>query len=470
MPRRPSSRLRRAGVLIGLTLCAAGAMAEDWTRFRGPNGSGLSTSAALPANFDDEGALLWSAAIPFGRSSPAIASDRMFLTGIAADRMVTLAIARDSGEILWWRSLERERVATLHPATDSATPSPVTDGDNVYAFFQESGLVSYDGEGRERWRNPLEAFRNYYGMAASPILVGDLVIVLCDQAGGSFLLAVDKDSGQEVWRQSRADRRESYSTPVLYPNASEPRMILVSGSRYLDAYDPESGERLWAVPGLGAGPVASPVIAGDRVFVVAPNHSEEPLEPFDGLLTELDANEDSRLTADELANHWTANHFGFVDFDGDGWLTAEDWSALGEEMTAEGWGLFAISLAAGDASPEIVWNYRQNAAYIPTPVVVDDIVYMVKDSVLTSLDAMTGDLLERGRLGAKKVYASPVAAADRLLISSLEGQLSLIQTGKDWEILSTHDLDEEIFAAPAIGDGKLYIRTRGHLLAFAGSR
>lgn len=459
----------RVGVVFGLALCAAGAQAEDWSRFRGPNGSGLASGTEFPASFDGEEALLWSSTVPFGRSSPAVAADRMYLTGIAADRLVTLAVARESGETLWWRSLAREREATLHPATDSATPSPATDGDNVYAFFQEMGLVSYDRDGRERWRTPLGPFRNYYGMAASPILVGDLVVLLCDQAGGSFLLAVDRESGQEVWRASRADRRESYSTPVVYPDASDPRMILVSGSKRLDSYDPASGAKLWTVSGLGAGPVASPVVAGDHVFVVAPNHSEEPLEPFAGMLGAFDADEDGRLTIEEMTDHWAAPHFGWVDFDGDGWLTAEDWAALGEETMTEGWGLFAISLAAGDASPETVWNYRQNAAYIPTPIVVDGIVYMVNDSILTSLRATTGELLERGRLGAKKVYASPVAAGARLLISSLEGQLSLIQTGEDWEVVSTHELDEEVFAAPAVADGTVYVRTRGRLLAFAGS-
>jgi len=455
--------------LIFCALGAPGAAAEDWARFRGPNGSGLSAGTTLPASFDTEGALVWSAAVPFGRSSPAVAPDRMFLTGMAADRLVTLAVARESGEILWWRSLERERAATLHPATDSSTPSPVTDGENVYAFFQEMGLVSYDSEGEERWRLPLGPFRNYYGMAASPILVGELVIVLCDQAGGSFLLAVDKTSGEEVWRQDRASRRESYSTPVVFPDAVDPRMILVSGSKHLDAYDPKSGANLWTVAGLGAGPVASPVVAGDQVFVVAPNHSEEPLEPFDGMLSAMDADDDGRLAAEEMADHWAAPHFGWVDFDGDGWLTAGDWSALGEETMAEGWGLFAISLAAGEAAPEVTWNHRQNASYIPTPIVVDGVIYMIKDSILTSLDAATGEVIERGRVGAKKVYASPVAAGDRLLISSLEGQLSVVQTGQDWEIISTHELEEEIFAAPALADGKVYVRTRGRLLAFAGS-
>ena len=392
------------------------------------------------------------------------------MTAMAADRLVTLAVARDSGEILWWRSFEREHQATLHPETDSSTPTPVTDGDNVYVFFHEAGLVSYDAEGNERWRKPLGPFRNYYSVAASPILVGDLVIVLCDQAVGSFLLAVNRESGEEVWRQSRADRRESYSTPALYPNAEEPRMILVGGSKHLDAYAPTTGEHLWELPGLGAGPIASPVVAGEMVFVVGPNQSEELLEPFADLLTKHDANADGGLTVDELAGHWIENHFPFVDSDGDETLTTEDWAALEGEMTAQGWGLFGISLAGGDAAPEIVWNYRPNAAYVPTPVVVNDVVYMVKDSVLTSLDAATGELLERGRLGAKKVYASPVAAGDQVLIGSVEGQLSLIQTGRDWEIVATHDLEEQIYAAPAIADGVVYVRTRDRLLAFAGGR
>ena len=139
-------------------------------------------------------------------------------------------------------------------------------------------------------------------------------------------------------------------------------------------------------------------------------------------------------------------------------------------MTTEGWGLFAISLAAGDDAPEIVWNHRPNAAYIPTPVVLDGVIYMVKDSVLTSLDAASGELIQRGRIPAKRVYASPVAAGDRLLIASLEGRLSLLRAGRDWEVLSTHDLEDEVFAAPALTAETLYVRTRGRLLAYATGR
>ncbi len=452
--------------ILALASCLSSLEADDWGRFRGPNGSGISTTASLPPSFDSKDALLWSTEIPFGRSSPVVGADLVFLTGIDGEALTTLAVSRKSGEIQWRRTVERKRKADLHQATDSSTPTPVTDGTNVFVFFQEFGMLSYDAAGRERWRLPLDAFRNFYGMAASPILVGDNLILLCDQGGGSFLLAVDRDSGKEAWRRSRAKRRESYTTPIVYPTSSDARLLLVFGSKYLDAYDPRTGEPVWTLPGLGAGPVASPVIDGNRIYVVALNHNEEPMEEYSSLLEKHDSNDDGMLASQELEGTWMINNFGWIDFDGDGSLTARDWSELGKELDTESWGVEAIEIGEIDQAPKVVWNYRKNLAYIPSLLAYEGIVYMVKDSIVTSLDAKTGEMLKRDRLEQGKTYASPIAASGEILFSQLDGKVSVVSSGPQWEVRRGHDFGEEIHSTPALVDGVLYLRTRGKLLAF----
>ena len=268
------ANIRTLAAIFVLGLIASSGIAEDWTRFRGPNGSGVSASTNLPVEFGPDKNVNWSTEIPFARSSPVFAKDRIFLTAIDGEGFITLALDRESGEVLWQRQIERARVDTFHQATDSASPSPVTDGSNVYAFFQETGLVSYTAEGEKRWELGLGPFRNFYGIAASPVLAGDTLLQLCDQATGSFLLAVDKNSGRELWRQDRSARTLSYTTPILYPDSRNPRDVIVLGDKWVDAYDLRSGKSRWSLGGVGAGPVSSPILDGDMLFI-----SHRPLSP-----------------------------------------------------------------------------------------------------------------------------------------------------------------------------------------------
>lgn len=460
---------RTAPIALAAALLAAAtaAIAEDWSRFRGPNGSGVSPSTGLPVEFGDENRR-WVTDVPFGRSSPVIGGDRIYLTAATENELLTLAVDRASGEVLWQRGVTREHTADLHGETDSATATAVTDGDNVYVFFHEAGLVSYDAAGRERWRKSLGSFRNYYGCASSPIAAEGLVIVLCDQAAGSFLLAVDAGSGEERWRVERPARLESYSTPILYPATGTPTRILVSGSRWVDAYDLATGESVWTVAAVGTGPVASPVLTGDALFVSAHDHADDGWPEFEPLLAEHDADEDGELSPAEVEEVWLGNHFGWLDNDADGTLTASDWQRLRDEVVNDTWGIFAIDLAAEDGPPRKLWNYRQNVPYIPSPVVYEGVYYMVKDGIVTALDSDSGELLKRGRLpGTAKVHASPVAADGKIYVSTLEGRIDVLEAGADWKVLASSELGEPIRATPAILDGKIYVRTESRLWCFA---
>lgn len=461
-------RHSRTILFILLALLAIPAAADDWPRFRGANGSGTSASTGLPTEFGPGKNKVWESAIPFGRSSPVIAGNRIFVSAIENENLVTIALDRGTGETIWRSALERNRTDEFHHDTNSATTTPVTDGSNVYVFFQEVGLLAYDSRGKERWRLELGPFRNFYSIAASPLLAGNTLFMLCDQAEGSFLIAVDTKTGQEKWRRNRPARLESYTTPILYPEKGKSRALIVSGSRWIDAYDARTGETLWSLGDVGAGPISSPVLADGILFVNAPDHAEDGWAPFDGVLAEYDKDENGQLSREEVANAWLIEHFGWLDHDADGAISARDWKAIGDEMVNDNWGVYAVRIPAGKGKPEVVWNYRKNVAAISSPLVYDDVFYMVQDGILTSLDAKTGELLKRGRLGtgSAKVYASPVAADGKIYIGTLEGTMVVLRAGGEWETLASVDLDDEIWSSPAIADGRLYVRTRGKLYSF----
>lgn len=466
-PLFPVRRVFFSGALA-LLLAIAPLAATEWKRFRGPNGSGVSSATQVPNEFGPETNVAWKATVPFGRSSPVVSAERIFLTAVDNDKLVTMALDRASGKTLWRREIVKSVIADLYEATDSATPSPVTDGENVYAFFQESGLVSYDKDGALRWHKRLGPFRNYYGIASSPLLSGSTLLLLCDQAEGSFLLALDKDSGAEIWRRNRPARLESYTTPILYPDAKSPKTVLVSGSRWIDAYDLSSGESVWALPGVGTGPISSPVLDANVLYVNATQHAKRGWPIFEDLLKEHDSDGDSKLGRKEVEGAWLFDHFGWLDADGSGLLTGDDWDHMREELVNDAFGVYAVRIPGAEGKAEILWNYRQNVPYIPSPLLYEGVFYIVKDGIVTSLDPKTGELYKRGRIaaGSPKVHASPVAAAGKILVPTLKGQLAVLAAGGEWEVLGLYDLGEEIYASPAIDEGQVYLRTKTALYRF----
>lgn len=382
---------------------------------------------------------------------------------------MTMALDRVSGEEVWRRSIERDRVADLHKATDSATPTPVVDEHRVYVFFHETGLIAYDHAGKEQWRLGLGPFRNFYGIAASPVLGGNTLFMLCDQGQGSFLLAVDKMSGKQLWRRNRPARLESYSTPILLPGDSAPGAVVVSGSRWVDAYDPETGKSVWALGGVGPGPISSPVLAGNTLFVNAPDQAEQGWTPFSEITREYDGNKDGVLSRAEVEGAWLSGHFGWLDVDADGTISADDRNKVADKMVSSDWGVFAIRLPDAGGEPEILWNYRKNVPSIPSPLVYDGVFYMVRDGIVTSLDPKTGKLLKRDQpeKGKSKVYASPVAADGKIYIGNMDGRMVVLEAAPEWKVLASNDLGDEIWASPAIVDGHIYVRTRSKIYDFA---
>ena len=230
-----------------LTISAA----DEWTQFRGPNGSGVSETKGLPTEFGPNKNVVWKTELPPGHSSPVLTRDRIFVTAHSNNKLLVICLDRQTGKILWQREAPRLREGRLQNVNGPASPTPVTDGSNVYVFFQDFGLISFDGNGKERWKVPLGPFNMFYGFGASPILVDDKVILPVDQDNpASYLIAVDKNSGKVRWKVDRPVVISGYSTPIVYQPAKGAKQIIVPESFQLSAYSVEDGKRVWWVRGL----------------------------------------------------------------------------------------------------------------------------------------------------------------------------------------------------------------------------
>src|SRR6266498_4583098 len=237
------------------SLALTRAVAEDWSQFRGPNGTGVSASTGLPEEFGPNKNVIWKTALPPGHSSPVLTRNRIFVTAHSKEKenykLLVICLYRQTGRLLWQREVPRSHVGRLQNVNGPASPSPVTDGSNIYVFFQEYGMVSYDGAGKERWRLLLGPFNMFYGFGASPILVDDKVVLPVDQdSPSSYLIAVDKNSGRVRWKVDRPVVISGYSTPIIYQPTQGPKQIVIPESFQLSAYSVNDGKRLWFVKGL----------------------------------------------------------------------------------------------------------------------------------------------------------------------------------------------------------------------------
>src|SRR5687768_8441452 len=216
-------------VLVALLISAA-APDTDWSRFRGPNGSGVSPTKGLPTEFGPEKNVVWKTTLPQGFSSPIIYGDRIYVTGKRDDALLTIAVDRTNGKILWEREAPRSRKEPLDKRNHPAAASAAVDGQHVIVFFGDYGLVAYDVNGKELWKQPLGPFNNIYGMGASPVIVDDKVVLACDQSLNSFIAAFDKKTGKERWRTARPEAKSGHSTPILWTPAAGRKQILLPGS------------------------------------------------------------------------------------------------------------------------------------------------------------------------------------------------------------------------------------------------
>ena len=262
------------GVLAGSAYLAApveGTQPADdtaWSRFRGPNGRGVVEASNLPAEFGPDRNVIWKTALPPGHSSPILSDDKIFLTAVDGTDLMTIAVDRASGEELWRHTAPGSPTNPPDPRNNPASPSPVTDGDLVVVFFADYGMIALDAaDGSERWSLPLGPFDNVYGMGASPVFFEETVILAADQSTGSYLLAVSRDDGSEVWRTERPEAKSGHATPIFWDDDTGRTQLLIPGSFYLSSYDARTGERLWWVSGLSFEIKSTPVIHDGMIFV-----------------------------------------------------------------------------------------------------------------------------------------------------------------------------------------------------------
>ena len=448
---------------------------NDWLQFRGPNGTGVADGPTLPTQFGATKNLAWKAAVPFGRSSPVVTADRVFLTASEGDKLVTLALDRKTGKTLWRRDVVRARYMPVFKANDAASPTPVSDGKNVIVFFAELGLISYGPDGSERWRLPLGPFNNFYGMAASPVLVGNTLVLVADQrANSSYIVAVDARNGKVLWKKDRTNY-EGWSTPVVYKPKNAPAQLLVLGSSTLDAYSLDKGERLWWVSKVGAYPKGVPALSGDMIYVNGEGSDQPFLPPYEDSLKKYDKDNNQRIQPEEMKGDPFAEHFGWIDANSDGFIDRAEYDFIRIGTSTSGHGITAVRLSAiggrGDLTPtNVAWRLQKSYPNIPSLLVYRDVMYLMKEGgIVSSINPATGEVLKMGRTpGAlEEYYASPVAADGKIFMVSGSCKVTVLKAGAQWEVLATNDLDEECWATPAIAGNSLFVRTRGSVYSFA---
>lgn len=459
--------------LLVLVMLFTPLYAEEWLRFRGPNGFGVVDTHKLPKEIGPDKNVRWKAAIPKGKSSPVVTATHIFLTGHDNGKLFTFALDRKTGAKLWTQEAPGHRDEKRHTLNDPASPSPVSDGQNVYVFFAGYGLVSYTPGGKERWRHALGPFTNFHGMGASPILAAGNVIMICDQDQDAFVVAVDQATGKQKWKAMRPDMVHSFSTPSVYQAKPGRTEVIIPGSYQMTSYDAASGELLWKLDGFTYQVKSVAVIDGDRMYFNGWAPGGEPSErielpDFDEMVKKYDVDKNGKLSKTEVPKNWLPGNWDMQDLDKDGLLDRRDWIYYSMRRTSTN-AAIALQLRAG-AKPETLWRYSKSLPDVPGVLLYQDALYLIRNGgILQSLDPKTGALKKQGRLpnALDEYYTSPVAGDGKVYFISRNGQVTVVQGGLEWTAEPAGDFGEEVFATPAIADGHLWVRTASTLYDFA---
>ena len=414
-----------------------------WPQWRGPVANGVAPLANPPLQWSEEKNIRWKIEIPGkGNSSPIVWGDRIYLTtAIATDKAVAppaaqesgnsrrrgiaptnvqkfvlLALSRRDGKIIWQQTaIEALPHEGTHPDGTWASNSPITDGEHIFADFGSRGIYGYDMSGKLLWKKDLGDMttRNGFGEGSSPALHGNTLVVNWDHEGGSFMVALDKRTGKELWRVNR-DEPTTWATPLVVMHAGRPQVI-VNATNRVRSYDLANGNLIWECSGTTLNAIPSPVAAEGMVYVTA---------GFRG----------SALFAIRFAG------------------------------------------AQGDLSNSaaVVWKYDQDTPYVPSPLLYDGKLYFLKvnSGILSCFNAKTGEpYYSRQRLESiANIYASPVGAAGRVYLVGRDGATLVIKNSESFEVLATNKLDDGIDASPALVDNEVYLRGRKFLYCIAGTR
>lgn len=386
---------------------------EYWPRWRGPSGQGLVTGGGYPDRWSATENVLWKSPVPGqGNSSPIVWGDHIFLTTAYdnGSKVSLLAFDRRNGALLWETFASDASPETPHPKNGHASGTPATDGERVYVYLGNKGLLAVDYDGEVVWHRDFGEIIASHGTAGSPLLYEDRVIVYQDmQSGakvGSFVAAFDKKTGSAVWR---TDRQEDtgWGTPVAI-RVGDHDEIIVSSQYRVYAYDPSDGKELWRVDGNLFEVIPTPVVGHGMVFCSS--------------------------------------------------------GRAGPTLAIRPGG-------SGDVTEShVVWSSPKGSPFIPSTLLYGDHLYMVNDmqSVITTYDARSGDVMYQGRLGAamrESFSASPVGFDDKVFFTNDMGETFVLRAGSEFDLLHVNRLDARTLASPALVAGNWYFRTDRELLA-----
>lgn len=441
-----ASHVFLAAMVLSFTGLAAAA--EHWPQWRGPSSAAVSPDSGLPTSWSRDTNLAWRVPLAgAGASSPIVWGDRVFVTSQVGDAivapgrhprlarddqslaeregtiggrrdpaaagpiwLVVEAFSREDGRRLWEYRMEATGpLPALHEKHNLATPTPVTDGERVYAWFGNGQIAALDMEGRIVWSRHLgrdySPFVTRWGHGSSPALHGGVLFLLCDHERASYLLALDARTGRERWKADRGSGRISHSTPLVVP-APEGHELLVNSSERIDAYDPASGALLWYAGTRRQTPVPSAVFHGGRIYLSRGYRNSDYLAIRPG--------------------------------------------------------------GRGDVSGSHVdWRAPAGASYVPSILYYEGLVYVTNEiGIVTCADAATGERIWQHRLGGV-FFASPVAGDGKVYLVSETGETYVLRAGRRPDVLATNDLGERFLASPAVANGRLFLRSDRTLFAIA---
>ncbi len=409
-------------LFLGFTLTVAVAglapgigRAQEWTRFRGPNGTGISEAKDVPVAWTEQD-FRWRVGLPGdGHSQPVIWGERLFLTVARADgRERSLVCLRKSdGKELWAKTCEQPTHRPGNKNSGYANTSAVVDRERVIVCVVSQDhfwVRAYDHDGKELWSSDLGGFESQHGHGASPIIYENTVIVTDDQAGKSAVYALDLQTGKTVWetpRRSANKNSTAYATPCLHvrPDGS-PELLLAGRAHGLSSLDPKTGQPNWEAPVFDKRMCASPVVAGDLVIGTCGQGGGAG----------------NYLSAVRLGGH-------------------------------------------GDISKtHVAYTLRKATPYVPTPLYRDGRVYLISDAgIATALEAATGREIWAERLKAE-FFASPVMIDGKIYCASIKGEVIVLATGDTFQVLARNPILEGTHSTPCVEGGRLYLRTFKHLV------
>jgi outer membrane protein assembly factor BamB len=453
------------------------ARAGDWPQFHGPNASGLAgDEEKLPADIGPGRNLIWKTALPAGSSSPVVQGDRVYVTAAQGKTLLTIALERKTGKILWQVEAPHQQTETVHKTAGTlAQPTPATDGDRIVALFGSCGLFCYDRNGKELWHLPLGPFKNDFGAGSSPIIVGDRVILNQDHDTDSFLAALDKHTGKVIWRTDRSEFPRNYATPVIWEVAGK-KQIVVSATLRAVGYDFETGKEIWTVRGIARIINMTPLVGSDGVLYIpgwspgAEANDRIVVPTFDEMLAANDKNKNGTIEENEAPVGPIKERFPQIDRNKDGHIDREEYEGMRHIFGAARNAFLAVKPGGtGDITQtHVLWQQTKSLPYVPSPVYYKGHLFMVKNGgIVTCLDAKTGQQVNQDRVpGSAGYYGSPVVGDGKIYLVSQRGEISVISAEPHWRVLSRAKLDEDVMATPAIAGGRIYIRSNEHLYCF----